>query len=211
MALKKTQNVKKNDKTIFLDHIEAQVVFKDKSRNIDERVVALEYLIENQTILHMLKLTNMVFSENELSEHIFIDMIFNSFHNKSKIDEDYDELLKSLQSANVYLRNMAIKYLQESNEEAEFFIDKLLKNKDRDIRIFALNILGDIKYEKSIDMLRYFLAQEDDLNAIMTAVDYLGEVGSLEDIKLLEALKTEHQTNTYVVFGVDMAINRIKG
>lgn len=211
MALTKNKNNTKEKQVIFLDHIEAQVIFKDKLKSTNERVLALEFLIENQTISHMLKLTNMVFSENEVSEHIFIDMIFNSFHKKTKTNEDYDEFLKSLQSTNVYLRNMAIKYLQESNEEATLFIEKILNSKDRDIRIFALNVLGDIKYEKSVDLLRYFLVQENDINAIMTAVDYLGEVGNHEDLSLLEALKKEHQNNAYVVFGVDMAISRIKG
>jgi len=60
-------------------------------------------------------------------------------------------------------------------------------------------------------MLRYFLAQEDDVNAMMTAVDYMGEIGSMEDIPLLETLKVGHKDDPYVVFGVDMAINRIKG
>ena len=46
---------------------------------------------------------------------------------------------------------------------------------------------------------------------MMTAVDYLGEIGTLEDIELLEAVKKEHSENPYVVFGVDVAINRIRG
>ena len=210
MALKKKQIVQEQ-KSSFDDYLQAQIVFKDTNNSEYVRVEALEYLIKEQSINHMLKLVNMMFSENKLSDHIYIDMIFNSFHGKNKVDEDYDEFLKSLQSTNVYLRNMAIKYLQESNEEAAFFIEKLLKSDDKDIRIFALNILGDVKYDKSVDMLRYFLALEGDINVMMTAVDYLGEVGSAKDIALLEALKLEHKDNQYVVFGVDIAIDRIKG
>lgn len=210
MALKKKQTIQE-EKSSFEDYLQAQIVFKDTNNSEDLRVEALEYLIKEQSIKHMLKLSNMMFSENKISDHIYIDMIFNSFHGRDKIDEDYNEFLKSLQSTNVYLRNMAIKYLQESNEEATFFIEKLLKSDDKDIRIFALNILGDVKYDKSVDMLRYFLALEGDINVMMTAVDYLGEVGSAKDIPLLEALKLEHKDNQYVVFGVDIAIDRIKG
>ena len=211
MGLNKSKKHSVVEQKKWQNHIDAQVVFKDRTKSEDERVEALEYLIENQTVSHMLKLINMIFNENTVSDHIYIDIAFNSFHDVPKTDEDFDNFTKSLQSENVYLRNMAIKYLQESDEEASIFIDKLLKSDDKDIRIFAINILGDVKYDKSVDMLRYFLAQEDDINAMMTAVDYMGEIGSVEDIQLLETLKVAHKDNPYVLFGVDTAIERIKG
>ena len=211
MALQKKIDSVETEQIVFENHIDAQVVFKDRTKTQEERVLALEFLIENQTVSHMLKLTNLIFDENIVSDHIYIDITFNSFKDIPKSDEDYESFTKSLQSNNVYLRNMAIKYLQESDEEAAIFIDKLLRNADKDIRIFAINILGDVKYDKSVYMLRYFLAQEDDTNAMMTAVDYLGEIGSEEDIPLLETLKVAHKDSPYVMFGVDTAINRIKG
>jgi len=212
MALKKETSVVKEEQEFrFKNHIEAQVVFKDSSLSQEQRVAALEYLIKDRSVSHMLQLINMVFDKNEVDEHIYIDIAFNSFHNVPKSDEDYKNFTKSLQSSNVYLRNTAIKYLQESDNEVAIFLDKLLRSNDKDIRIFALNILGDVKYDKSIEMLRYFLAQEDDINAMMTAVDYLGEIGSEEDIELLETLKTAHKDNQYVLFAVDTAIARIKG
>ena len=195
----------------FDSHIEAQVVFKDNSNTQEDRVEALEYIIDTQEVSHVLKLANLIFGQNKVEDHLYIDMIFGSFYGKPKCDEDYDNFTISLQSVNVYLRNATITYLQNSDEEATIFIEKLLRSKDKDIRIFAINILGDVKYEKSVDMLRYFLAQEDDINAMMTAVDYLGEIGSMEDIPLLETLKVGYKDDPYVMFGVDMAINRIKG
>lgn len=212
MALKrKTIDYEVTEEKQFENHIDAELVFKDREKSEDERVEALNYLIETQSVSHILELINMMFDENNVSDHIYIDIAFNGFSGSSKTDEDYDNLTKSLQSTNVYLRNMAIKYLQESDEEAAIFIEKLLNSSDKDIRIFAINILGDVKYDKSVDMLRYFLAQEDDVNAMMTAVDYIGEIGSEEDIPLLETLKIAHKDDPYVIFGVDTAIDRIKG
>ena len=211
MALKKQETHQVEEEKKFENHIDAQVVFKDHTKSEEERVEALEYLLETQTVSHMLNLAYTMFSENILSDHIYIDMIFTSLHGKPKSDEDYELFTKILDSANVYLRNAAIKYLQNEDDEASIFIEKLLRSPDKDIRIFAINILGDVKYVKSVDMLRYFLAQEDDINAMMTAVDYLGEIGSEDDIELLETLKTTHQDDPYVVFGVDMAIERIRG
>ena len=86
-----------------------------------------------------------------------------------------------------------------------------MNNEDKDIRIFAINILGDVSYDDSIEILRYFLLKERDINAMMTAVDYLGEIGSKEDIALLEAIKVEHKDEPYVEFAIDTAISRIKG
>ncbi|MEA3512748.1 MAG: HEAT repeat domain-containing protein [Campylobacterota bacterium] len=211
MALQKNTKEIKVEEIKFDNHIDAQLVFKDKSKTQEQRSEALEFLIKNKSVAHMLQLVNLMFTDNEVDDHLYIDMVFNSFHNVPKTDEDYSNFTKSLQSDNVYLRNMAIKYLQESNEEATIFIDRLLRSDDKDIRIFAINILGDVQYDKSIDMLRYFMAQEDDVNAMMTAVDYMGEIGSVEDIALLETLKIAHKDDPYVLFGVDTAIERIRG
>lgn len=213
MALVTQNNNYKQEENKFKDHVEAQVVFKDIKKSDEERLEALHYLLETQSISHILKIIHNLFSLNLVRNHIFIDTIFNDFSvkHRDKTDEDLKELFDILKSANVYLRNSCIKYLQESDEDAIVFIEKLLEDPDKDIRIFAVNILGDVRYEKSVEILRYFITREEDINAMMTAVDYLGEIGSEEDIELLEAIKKSHVDDPYVNFGVDMAIDRIKG
>ena len=116
-----------------------------------------------------------------------------------------------LKSDNAYLRNAVITFLQEYGTDAKEFILRLMEDKDKDIRIFAINILGDVKYEDSVEMLRHFIVQENDINALMTAVDYFGEIGNSSDIELLQAIKQDKKDNAYVEFGIDMAISRIKG
>ena len=78
------------------------------------------------------------------------------------------------------------------------------------MRIFAINILGDVNYEDSLDLLRYIIMKEKDINVLMTAVDYLGEIGEERDIALLEALKEEFKDEEYVAFGINLAIERIR-
>ena len=58
-------------------------------------------------------------------------------------------------------------------------------------------------------MLREFIKNETDINSLMTAIDYMGEIGSEEDIPLLEEIK-EKFNDPYVSFGIDLAIDRIK-
>ena len=208
MGFKKTQE--KGDVRRFKTFLEAREVFEDENQPRDERLKALEYIIDHKEIYYTLDMLNKLFPQNNIEDHVFIDTAFISFKEKPKRKEDFDKMFEMLKSDNAYLRNAVINFLQDYGEEAKDFIKELMEDEDKDIRIFAINILGDVKYEDSIDMLRHFIVKEQDINALMTAVDYLGEIGDESDIPLLEAIKKE-KNDPYVTFGVDMAIKRIKG
>ncbi len=208
--------LKKSDKQdivarVFDEFLQAQKVFEDRNESEDARLAALDYIILHKEIYYVLRILSKLFDENIVSDHIYIDYAFANFVKKPKREEDFNEMFHMLKSSNAYLRNAAISFLQLYGLEAKPFIQKLMYDGDKDIRIFAINILGDVSYDESVEMLRFFLAQEDDINAMMTAVDYLGEIGSEQDIQLLETLKVVHKDDPYVNFGVDMAISRIKG
>lgn len=210
MALKKsdTQNSTVRE---FNEFDEARAVFEDSTKSTDERIEALDYILAHKKIYFVLKMLSQLFNENRVADHPLIDYAFANFGVKPKREEDFDEMFKMLKSDNAYLRNMAIKFLQEFGVEAKPFLEKLMNNEDKDIRIFAINILEDVRYDDSIEMLRYFMLKEKDINAMMTAVDYLGEIGSEQDIALLEAVKKEYKDEPYVQFAIDTAIERIRG
>jgi hypothetical protein len=149
------------------------------------------------------------FSVNNPKDHIYIDYAFANFEQKPKREEDFEMMFEMLKSDNAYLRNAAILFLQQYGKEVKQFIQKLMNSDDKDIRIFAINILGDVNFEESLDMLREFIKKETDINALMTAIDYMGEIGEEEDIKLLEEIKNKFNDD-YINFGVDLAIDRIK-
>jgi len=207
MALKKTNEEAKVRK--FNEFLEAKKVFEDNTKSVDERIEALEYILEHKEIYFILRMLNELFKENNIEEHPLIDYAFANFKDKPKRSEDFEELFNMLKSDNAYLRNAAISFLQEYGKEAEPFFEKLMNSEDRDIRIFAINILGDVKFEDSLNMLRYFILKEEDINALATAIDYLGEIGEESDIQLLEAIKKE-KNDPYIDFVVDNAIRRIK-
>jgi HEAT repeat protein len=210
LALKKS-SIQSSQTRVFNEFIEAQKVFEDSSQSEELRLSALEYIINHKEIYYVLRILSKLFKDNRVEDHIYIDYAFANFEKKPRREADFEAMFNMLKSENAYLRNAAIKFLQTYGVEAKPFIEKLINSEDRDIRIFAINILGDVRYEDSIDMLRYFILKEKDVNALMTAVDYLGEIGCEEDIALLEALKTEHKDEPYVTFGIDMAIERIRG
>jgi len=210
MAFKKSEEIAHEE--ISFDSIEeAENTFRGNSNKIDDRLAAFEYILKVKDALHLLKILNDNFKDNRVEDHPLIDFAFTNIKTLPKSEELFDQIFEMLSSDNAYIRNAAIKFLQEYGIEAKPYLEKLMNSEDRDVRIFAINILGDVRYEDSVDMLRYFVLKEKDINAMMTAVDYLGEIGSEDDIKLLEALKAEYENEPYVVFGIDTAIERIKG
>ena len=200
----------------FSEFVEAQRVFEDHSEDEDRRLSALDYIIRHKEIKYVLRILHQLFANNNIDGHIFIDYAFSMFPSRPKRDEDFEQMFAMLKSDDAYLRNQAIRFLQEYGEEAKEFLRKLLDNDDKDIRIFAINILGDVRYEDSVEMLRYLLMKETaestpNINVIMTAVDYMGEIGNSDDIELLGAIKQQFEDEPYVQFGIDTAIQRIKG
>ena len=208
MALVKTENT--GNVRIFNEFLEAKETFENKTNPVDLRLSALEYIINHKEIFYTLRMLTEMFNKNDDKDHVFIDYAFANFQIFPKREEDLKLLLDMLKSENAYLRNATIVFLQQHGKEAKDFIYSLMKSKDKDIRIFAINILGDVKFEDSIDMLREFIKNETDINALMTAIDYMGEIGEISDIPLLEEIKNKFN-DAYVSFGIDLAIDRIKG
>jgi HEAT repeat protein len=122
-----------------------------------------------------------------------------------------EEIMELLKNEDAYIRNLGISMLRNFGDSIKYYIVKFLIGDDRDLRIFAINVLGDVDFAESRDMLVELLQKEKDINVAMTAVDYLGEIGEEEDIPLLESLKERFSGDFYVEFAVDGAIKMIKG
>jgi len=196
---------------VFRTFIEAQNIFEDMDADESLRLEALEYLLIHKEISYILDMLLLQYDKLNNSDHSLLDHAFANFGSKPKRDDDFNSIFKMLESHNAYLRNKAITFLQDSGENAKGFIKKLLHDEQRDIRIFAVNILGDVKYEDSRIMLLELIQEEKDVNVLMTAIDYLGEIGDQDDTELLMSLKDKFTHEPYVAFGIDMACEKIKG
>jgi len=126
-------------------------------------------------------------------------------------DAPIEDIMDLLKLDNAYIRNLGISILRNFGTAIKYYIVKFLIGDDRDLRIFAINVLGDVDFSESRDMLVELLEDEEDINVAMTAVDYMGEIGEIEDIELLESLKSRFNGDFYAEFAVDGAIKMIKG
>ena len=122
-----------------------------------------------------------------------------------------ERIMDLLKLDNAYVRNLGISMLRDFGDSIKYYIVKFLIGDDRDLRIFAINVLGDVSFSESRDMLIELLQNEEDVNVAMTAVDYISEIGEEEDIPLLESLKKRFSDEVYVEFAVNGAITMIRG
>ncbi len=132
----------------------------------------------------------------------------------SSMDPDeapIEKIMELLKHEDAYIRNLGISMLRAFGDSIKYYIVKFLIGDDRDLRIFAINVLGDVNFSESREMLVELLESEEDINVAMTAVDYMGEIGEEEDIPLLESLKERFKDEVYVAFAVDGAVTMIKG
>jgi len=122
-----------------------------------------------------------------------------------------DTIMDLLKLENAYIRNLGISMLTHFGSAIKYNIVKFLIGEDKNLRIFAINVLGDVNFPESREMLLELLENEQNINVSMTAVDYMAEIGKIEDIPLLESLKDRFNAESYAEYAIDNAINSIKG
>jgi len=149
--------------------------------------------------------------DNEDADKRISTKIASVISNMDPDDAPIEKIMDLLKLNNAYVRNLGISILRDFGDSIKYYIVKFLIGDDRDLRIFAINVLGDVDFSESRDMLVELLETEEDINVAMTAVDYMGEIGEEEDIALLESLKERFSGDFYAEFAVDGAIRMIKG
>lgn len=191
---------------LVFDSLDSVISYYKSQDSVDKKHYALENMVEfNSGVEYLISLL-----DNEIDSQIiaFICSILAKLDPKNV---PIDSILELLKSENALLRNLIISVLQDYGEEIKYYIVKYLISDDKDLRIFAINVLGDVNFAESRDMIIELLQNELDLNVAMTAVDYLAEIGQDDDIELLLSLKNRFKSEPYVEFAIDSAIKSIRG
>lgn len=181
--------------------------YRDNDGQFDKQSYAIECLAQMEgggAVLVRLLVDN---------PYIHKDMASNIASLLAKMDRKrapIEAVMDLLKVKNAYIRNLGITTLQSYGDAIKYYIVKFLIGDDRDLRIFAINVLGDVNFAESREMLVELLEKERDINVAMTAVDYMAEIGEPSDIPLLESIKTRFD-DPYVAFAVDNAIRSIRG
>lgn len=156
-------------------------------------------------------LVSVVASYNDSDNKDILTKIASIISTMDPDDAPIEKIMELLKQDNAYIRNLGISMLRNFGDAIKYYIVKFLIGDDRDLRIFAINVLGDVDFASSRDMLVELLETEEDINVAMTAVDYMGEIGEPEDIPLLKSLKERFNGDVYAEFAVDGAITLIEG
>ncbi len=119
-------------------------------------------------------------------------------------------LVQCMRSEDAALRNEAIETMKLLPDAVAPIMRELLADADSDLRIFAVNILESLKHPDVELWLREVIERDPHINVCATAVDLLGEVGSVAALDSLRQLKARFAGQAYIAFAADLAIKRIQ-
>ena len=206
MALIKRNEKAQQEQLPEFNTLEEAIAFYEANEAFDKRSHALEEMAKFKDGGHFLvdKLIERDTHKDTASR--IAAVLSNMDPDKAPIEE----VMELLKLPNAYIRNLGISILQDYGPAIKYYIVKFLIGDDYDLRIFAINVLGDVNFAESRDMLIELLEGEENINVAMTAVDYMAEIGQPEDIALLKEVKERFKDESYAQFAIDAAIEAIE-
>lgn len=120
-------------------------------------------------------------------------------------------LLPLLRSERATLRNGAIEALASMPQEVAPRIAALLRDSDPDVRLFTVNLLGELQHPQVPDWLIDVVDHEPQVNVVAAAIDVLAEVGTPPHRDALQRARQRFAAEPFIAFAVDMAMHRIEG
>lgn len=118
-------------------------------------------------------------------------------------------LVDWLRSEDAEMRNEAIAAMKELPDKVAPIMGALLSDTDSDVRIMAVNVLESLRHPHVEAWLIDVIAHDTVVNVCGTAVDLLGEVGTVGSQGALEQLKQRFADEPYIQFAADIALKRI--
>lgn len=121
-----------------------------------------------------------------------------------------DGMVPLLRSEDANLRNSAIEVLSSLPELVGPRIEALLKDADPDVRIFTVNLLGDLRHADVARWLSQVLQEDAHVNVVAAAIEVLAEVGSTSALPALKQARIRFADDPFIGFAADLAEQRIE-
>lgn len=119
-------------------------------------------------------------------------------------------LLPLLRSEDASLRNGAIEALAAMPQAVAPCVDGLLQDADPDVRIFTVNLLGELRHASVPAWLVQVLRHETHVNVVAAALEVLAEIGGADELPALRAARQRFDDDAFIQFAADLAISRIE-
>ena len=119
-------------------------------------------------------------------------------------------VLPLLRSEDANLRNGAIEVLSSLPDAVGPSIEALLHDDDVDVRIFTVNLLGDLKHQDIVNWLSQVLREDTHVNVVAAAIEVIAEVGSAKALPALKEARQRFAQDPFIGFAADMAQQRIE-
>lgn len=206
MALIKRDQKVEQEKLPEFESLEEAIIYYEENEAFDKRSYALEEMVKFKDGPHFL-VDKLIEHDTHKDTASRIAAVLSNMNPDEAPIEGVMELLKL---SNAYIRNLGIGILQDYGPAIKYYIVKFLIGDDYDLRIFAINVLGDVNFAESREMLIELLEGEENINVAMTAVDYMAEIGQPEDVPLLREVKERFKDESYAQFAIDAAIESIE-
>ena len=119
-------------------------------------------------------------------------------------------LLPLFRSEDAGLRNGAIEALAAMPQAVSPCVDRLLQDDDPDVRIFTVNLLGELRHATVPAWLARVLQQDPHVNVVAAALEVMAEVGSPAELPALRAARQRFDDDAFIQFAADLAISRVE-
>ncbi|MGB9887526.1 MAG: HEAT repeat domain-containing protein [Moorellales bacterium] len=114
-----------------------------------------------------------------------------------------------LDHPDAYVRNAALEILQALDHLSLPVARELIGQPDRDLRLFGVRLLGEMKRREAVDLLRRVVESDGDVNVVAEAIEYLGEMGQRREDREAIMRAAERLAHPYVRFAAEMALMKM--
>lgn len=121
-----------------------------------------------------------------------------------------EALMALLRSEDAALRNGAIEALAGMPQAVAPSIERLLRDPDPDVRIFTVNLLGELRHAEVNRWLGQVLAQESQVNVVAAAIEVLAETGGAAERPGLQRVRERFADDPFIGFATELALERIE-